>query len=236
MPPLQLQCMHIEARLTPQRGSRRTPTNRPVLECLEPHTACYNVPYLSYALQTRLPTLPHRVDSNASPAQVRHPYIPLNYAAITKFNDTTFLINARSTMLELIGQMVPVELPPAAAAAAAAADAGANAEGGGGSGGCAGAAGGARGLLFLGSPRCGGLSEMQAQRLFLSDIPLHDMSAAYILLAEQRQVCAPRGGGCACRGQTPGAGPNGGLIFSCPMAHLKMLAYSQCIFYPHHPL
>lgn len=43
-------------------------------------------------------------------------------------------------------------------------------------------------LLFLGSPRCGNLQEMQAQRIFLSEIPMHDMSVDYLLLAEQRQA------------------------------------------------
>ena len=32
------------------------------------------------------------------------------------------------------------------------------------------------------------LSPPQAQQLFLSDIPLHDMSRDFVLLAEQRQV------------------------------------------------
>lgn len=40
-------------------------------------------------------------------------------------------------------------------------------------------------LLFLASPRCRDLQEMQVQGLFLSDIPLHDMSQDFILLAEQ---------------------------------------------------
>jgi hypothetical protein len=125
--------------------------------------------------------------------KVRHPYVPPSYEAITMYTDTTFLINAEATMLELIGQMVPVDLSPAAAAAAAAGAARLRSGGGGGGGG--GGAAPVRGLLFLGSPRCGGLSEMQAQRLYLSDIPLHDNSAAYILLAEQRQVGGWAAGG-----------------------------------------
>jgi len=64
----------------------------------------------------------------------------------------------------LKGQMVPVALPAAA---------------GGGE---------QRGLLYLASPRCSNLHDMQSQHLFLSDIPLHDMSRDFILLAEQRQA------------------------------------------------
>ena len=43
-------------------------------------------------------------------------------------------------------------------------------------------------LLYLASPRCSSLQEMQKQNLYLSDIPVYDMSADYILLAEQRQA------------------------------------------------
>ncbi|KIY96769.1 guanylate cyclase, partial [Monoraphidium neglectum] len=106
--------------------------------------------------------------------KIRHPYVPVDYNAITGFFNTTFLVNARNTMLELIGQMLPVTLP---------ADEGTP----GSEGGAGGRGGPRRALLFLGSPRCGSLSEMQAQQLFLSDIPLHDMSRDFILLAEQRQ-------------------------------------------------
>jgi hypothetical protein len=84
------------------------------------------------------------------PAQIRHPYVPVDYNAITGFFNTTFLVNARNTMLELIGQMLPVTLP---------ADEGTpGSEGGAGGGG-----GPRRALLFLGSPRCGSLSEMQVR-------------------------------------------------------------------------
>ncbi len=43
-------------------------------------------------------------------------------------------------------------------------------------------------LLFMGSPRCANLSEMISTGLFLSDIPLHDLSRDFVLLAEQRQA------------------------------------------------
>lgn len=42
------------------------------------------------------------------------------------------------------------------------------------------------GLLFLGSPRCANLEDLQNQGLYLSDIPLHDLSRDFVLLAEQR--------------------------------------------------
>lgn len=43
-------------------------------------------------------------------------------------------------------------------------------------------------LLYLASPRCSSLQEMRKQSLYISDIPVYDMSADYILLAEQRQA------------------------------------------------
>lgn len=145
--------------------------------------------------------------------QVRHPYVTLDYANLASNANTSFLLLAREAMLTLKGQMVPVTLPGEGAGAAR------------------------RALLFLGSPRCSNLQDMQvrrragpdpparshdakrrpwlgtpcvcsrlpcrhsalppcvplrllsqAQHLYLSDIPLHDMSRDFILLAEQRQV------------------------------------------------
>ena len=43
-------------------------------------------------------------------------------------------------------------------------------------------------LLFIGSPRCSNLDELKASNLFLSDLPLYDMSRDFILLAEQRSI------------------------------------------------
>ncbi|KAG1669245.1 hypothetical protein FOA52_003282 [Chlamydomonas sp. UWO 241] len=43
-------------------------------------------------------------------------------------------------------------------------------------------------MVFYGSPRCTDLGELEACRLFLSDLPLHDGSRDYILLAEQRSL------------------------------------------------
>ncbi len=45
-------------------------------------------------------------------------------------------------------------------------------------------------LLFLGSPRLSTLEEMDTHGLYLADIPLHDMSRDFVMLAEQRQVRA----------------------------------------------
>mmetsp|Transcript_38872 Transcript_38872/g.115659 ORF Transcript_38872/g.115659 Transcript_38872/m.115659 type:complete len:959 (-) Transcript_38872:492-3368(-) len=47
---------------------------------------------------------------------------------------------------------------------------------------------GTQGMVFYGSPRCGDLGELIACRLFLSDLPNHDVSRDYILLAEQRSI------------------------------------------------
>jgi guanylate cyclase soluble subunit beta len=43
-------------------------------------------------------------------------------------------------------------------------------------------------LVFLASPRLRSLLEMQQSHIYLSDIPLHDMTSDYILLAEQRHA------------------------------------------------
>eukprot|EP00798_Chlamydomonas_sp_ICE-L_P003500 gene3500-13567_t len=43
-------------------------------------------------------------------------------------------------------------------------------------------------LVFIGSPRCANLDDLQKHKLFLSDIPIHDMSGDFVLLAEQRQA------------------------------------------------
>eukprot|EP00798_Chlamydomonas_sp_ICE-L_P027068 gene27067-2301_t len=42
--------------------------------------------------------------------------------------------------------------------------------------------------LFLGSPRCLSLADMQDKKLFISDIPLHDMITDFILMADERQA------------------------------------------------
>jgi len=47
-------------------------------------------------------------------------------------------------------------------------------------------AGGRRCILFMGSPRCGNLSELLDNGLHLADFPLHDMGRDFVLLAEQR--------------------------------------------------
>lgn len=60
-------------------------------------------------------------------------------------------------------------------------------------------------LLFLGSPRLANLEEMNGHGLYLSDIPLHDMSRDFVLLAEQRQVRAERAGVCQGGCVSPGS-------------------------------
>ena len=44
------------------------------------------------------------------------------------------------------------------------------------------------GRRFIGSPRLCNLEDLEANGIFLSDIPPHDMAADFVLLAEQRQV------------------------------------------------
>jgi len=43
-------------------------------------------------------------------------------------------------------------------------------------------------LMFLASPRCAGLDDMHAKGLFMSDIPLHDVSSDFILLTEHNSA------------------------------------------------
>lgn len=98
-----------------------------------------------------------------APRQVGFPYIPASYPSILEFANSSFLLTCQATMLELLGQMLPVPLATPSG-------------------------GQQRALLFLGSPRCCSLSDMQAQKVFLSDIPLHDMSRGLVILGEHRQV------------------------------------------------
>ncbi|KAG2499523.1 hypothetical protein HYH03_002469 [Edaphochlamys debaryana] len=91
--------------------------------------------------------------------KLRHPYIPLEHGRMVLEADSLFLLKALSSGLELKGQMVQTTMPD-----------------------------GRPVLLFLGSPRLATLEELGAQGLFLADIPLHDMSRDFVLLAEQRQA------------------------------------------------
>ncbi|GFR46278.1 hypothetical protein Agub_g7832 [Astrephomene gubernaculifera] len=90
---------------------------------------------------------------------LRHPHIPFEYDRMLLESDSLFLLKAFQTGLEFKGQMVKTNMPD-----------------------------GRPVLLFLGSPRVATLEEMGAHGLFLSDIPLHDMSRDFVLLAEQRQA------------------------------------------------
>ena len=44
------------------------------------------------------------------------------------------------------------------------------------------------GILFTGSPRVSNLTELKDHDMFMSDIPPHDMSSDFVVMAEQRQV------------------------------------------------
>ncbi|GIL96581.1 hypothetical protein Vretimale_2365 [Volvox reticuliferus] len=91
--------------------------------------------------------------------KLRHPYIPFEYDKMVLESDSLYLLKALQTGLEFKGQMVQTSMPD-----------------------------GAPVLLFLGSPRVANLEEMSVHGLYLSDIPLHDMSRDFVLLAEQRQA------------------------------------------------
>ncbi|GLI65462.1 hypothetical protein VaNZ11_008812 [Volvox africanus] len=122
--------------------------------------------------------------------QLRHPYIALEYDTIISELNNAFLLKAKATGLELKGQMLPVPLlpptppghgNPVAAARCPLATAMATIT-------AADAGGAAEGLLFMGTARLSGLDDMRHHRLFLSDIPLHDLNRDFVLLAEQRQA------------------------------------------------
>ncbi|GLI69453.1 hypothetical protein VaNZ11_014066 [Volvox africanus] len=91
--------------------------------------------------------------------KLRHPYIPFEYDKMVLECDSLYLLKALQTGLEFKGQMVQTSMPD-----------------------------GVPVLLFLGSPRVANLEEMSVHGLYLSDIPLHDMSRDFVLLAEQRQA------------------------------------------------
>jgi guanylate cyclase soluble subunit beta len=100
----------------------------------------------------------------AQHARIHHPSgVPWEYDAILQRGKASFLVLLRECMVTLKGQMVATALPDPAGGSPR------------------------RVMLFLGSPRCGGLAEMEAQRLYLSDIPAHDTTMDYVLLAEQRK-------------------------------------------------
>lgn len=136
---------------------------------------------------------------------LRHPYVSMTYGTIAAELNSVFLLKSLANGMELKGQMVLTSAAgatakdapafharpisggkcPFAGLSALEADAGVPA--------AAAAAGGPdphtqRSLLFLGSPRVANLDDMRALRLFLSDIPLHDLSRDFVLLAEQRQA------------------------------------------------
>ncbi|EFJ46683.1 guanylyl and adenylyl cyclase family member [Volvox carteri f. nagariensis] len=91
--------------------------------------------------------------------KLRHPYIPFEYDKMVLESSSLYLLKSLETGLEFKGQMVQSSMPD-----------------------------GLPVLLFLGSPRVANLEEMSVHGIFLSDIPLHDMSRDFVLLAEQRQA------------------------------------------------
>lgn len=94
---------------------------------------------------------------------LRHPHIEYGYDAMCKDSSTSFLLTAgNGEGMELKGMIFPTDASVAFGAASQ------------------------RAMLFLASPRVASLDDMQRFKLYLSDIPLHDMSRDYVLLAEQR--------------------------------------------------
>ena len=99
--------------------------------------------------------------------QSKHPaHVSLDYSGIAQHTNNSFVLQARSSGLMLKGQMLPTNTvlqgdQPGEEVPV---------------------------MIFLASPRVRTLQEMQQGALYFSDIPLHDMSADYILLAEQRHA------------------------------------------------
>ena len=96
--------------------------------------------------------------------RLRHPHIEYAYEPMVKDANTSFLLSSHANGMELKGMILPTDACAAYGEAAQEA------------------------MLFLASPRVACLDDLQKFRLFLSDIPLHDMSRDYVLLAEQRSV------------------------------------------------
>ncbi len=130
-------------------------------------------------------------------AQLRHPHTELSWEGITRETASSFVLQVPSTGLQLKGQMIPSSIPvpgevgsrsappahwpgrvqrqPHLSFAAMLSP-------------LAGCPVPKPVMLFLGSPRLANLDEMLKVGLFLSDIPLHDLSRDFVLLAEQRQA------------------------------------------------
>ena len=117
------------------------------------------------ALARVCPSL-RRGDAAVRHARIRHPPdAAWDAAAIrARGRGASFLVLMRESLVTLKGQIVPTRVPGLDGGAPAPA------------------------LLFLGGPRCGDLSEMSARRLYLSDLPAHDATLDYMLLAEQRRT------------------------------------------------
>ena len=96
--------------------------------------------------------------------RLRHPHIEYEYNAMVADSNTSYLLTAHTNGMELKGMIFPTD-----------------------AGGVSGDVP-QQGMLFLASPRVASLDDLQKFRLFLSDIPLHDMSRDYVLLAEQRSA------------------------------------------------
>eukprot|EP00878_Enallax_costatus_P026891 GHUV01028902.1.p1 GENE.GHUV01028902.1~~GHUV01028902.1.p1 ORF type:complete len:767 (+),score=239.67 GHUV01028902.1:298-2598(+) len=98
----------------------------------------------------------------------KHPrHVQLDFQQLQQHTNNSFVLEARKSLLVLKGQMLPISLqlpgsPPGSAATPV--------------------------IVFLCSPRLRTYQEMQQSGIFFSDIPVHDMSADYLLLAEQRKA------------------------------------------------
>lgn len=94
--------------------------------------------------------------------KLRHPYVEIQFEKMLEASNNVFLLKAVIGGLELRGQMLRVPLTDDQLSQGALA---ANTS-----------TGSRDGVLFMGSPRIANLDDMNCMGLYLSDIPLHDMS------------------------------------------------------------
>ena len=88
---------------------------------------------------------------------IRHPHVPMDYTAMATELDSTFLFIGRAAGLQLKAELKLVRHPQRP---------------------------GTDAMLILGSPRLVNLEDLQKHRLYLSDIPLHNMARDYVLMLE----------------------------------------------------
>ncbi|KAG2450442.1 hypothetical protein HYH02_004944 [Chlamydomonas schloesseri] len=124
--------------------------------------------------------------------QMRAPSTTISYDSLRVGLDDTVLLRARDTGLDLKGQVLLVRVPSGSPRSQAAAGGGPPPPSA-----APDQPGGVQlhqhqaeeeGLLFLGSPWLAGLAGMRLHGIYISDIPRHDATRDFVMLAEQRHA------------------------------------------------